>query len=170
MEKDPLKDIQKKLAFSQLMVVYRELYSLIGKGGSLYNSIYSDILLLIISLFNISIVVLNVYIGNGSIIDLVLLTLTFLYIARDVLTSFYYKIGAEENLGKVNLDLLRELLTLNSDSNDNNTKDKSSHREENLYKSPSIVTLLSNYDIYIKLSYVGLSFIIHFIGFCIILF
>lgn len=170
MEKNRLKDIQRKLAFQQLMVVCKEVYSLIGKGGSLYNSIYSDILLLIISLFNISIVVLNVYIGNGSIIDLVLLTLTFLYIAKEVITSFYHQKDAEEDISNEYLNLLKEVLVLNSDSNDNNTEDKSSYIDENLYKKPSTVTLLNSYDIYINLSYVGVSFLIHFIGFCIILF
>ena len=170
MEKQRLKDVQRKLAFQQLMVVCKEVYSLIGKGGSLYNSKYSDILLLIISLFNISIVVLNVYIGNGSIIDLVLLTLTCLYIAKEVITSFYHQKDAEEYISNEYLDLLREVLVLNSDSNDNNTEDKSSYREENLYKRPTTVTLLNSYDFYINLLYVGVSFLIHFIGFCIILF
>lgn len=168
MEKDPLKElteIRKRLAYSEFVIAHKGLYSSMVVGGYLYNSIFNDLLLLVIIVFNLSSTVLHIVNGLSSTLDIVILTITFLFIIWEVLLSHYFKSRSEDFLGQAHANITDEVLALHTgDVGDYECK------EIVPYEKPYIVSLLSKYGLSIKLTYIVVSLIIHILGIYILIY
>ena len=162
MEKDPITEItefRKRLAYSQFMIVHKGLYSCMINGGSLYNGIFNDVLLLVITVFNLSSTATRVVNGLSSTVDIVILTITFLFIIGEVLISHYCRIQSEEFISQDMANRTKEVLALHSgDEGDYESK------EIVPYEKPRIVSLLSKYGLSIKLTYIVVSLLLHILG------
>lgn len=168
LEKDPLSElteIRKRLAYSEFMIVSKGLYSYIVKGGSLYNGIYNDVLLLVISVFNLSSTALHVVNGLCSIVDIVILTITFLFIIVEVLISHYCRLHSEDYISQSNANIEEEVIALH-------TGDEGDYESKEIvpYEEPSIVSLLSKYGLSIKLTYIVVSLLLHILGIYILIY
>ena len=162
MEKDQLSElteIRKRLAYSQFMIVNKGLHSCMVNGGSLYNSIFNDVLLLVITVFNLFSTALHIVNGLSSTVDIVILTITFLFIIVEVLISHYCMLHSEEYLSQANANLAEEVIVLH-------TGDEGDYERKEIvpYEKPYIVSLLSKYGLSIKLTYIVVSLLLHILG------
>lgn len=168
MEKDPLSELtefRKRLAYSQFMIVYKGLHSCIFNGGSLYNAIFNDVLLLVITVFNLSSTALHIVNGLSSTVDIIILTITFLFIIGEVLTSHYCRLQSEDHISQDMANITKEVLALH-------TGDEGDYESKEIvpYEKPRIVSLLSKYGLSIKLTYIVVSLLLHILGIYILIY